>query len=650
MLFVFMSQPDYACNPHALYEYVKNNTEHETAWIIKKDEKYYELIRRGVRCAVYSTVEGNDLVNEADYVIVNSYTFPAIQKREGQIFVNLWHGSGVKAHDFYRHEMDDRRAKSLEELLDKIDLMCVQSLDDRFKLSSMLHFDLRRCYVTGQPRLDYVQTSQGYRNLEKLFGNRIKEYEHYIFFAPSFRANGSGHSGTIFSDNVFRLNDYSEKKFYEFLKKRKAAFIYKLHPIEQTAFAGRNFMPDENCFELTEQQLFEKDIRYDELLNAFDVMISDYSSIAYDYLPLDRPLIYLIPDFEEYMSERGFVFHNINLFMPGEKVFHFAQLLRALEEAFEHPEKYKKEREFVLAYRFDFRDDKAAERCYETIINYKKIPEKEKEERLEIRLPSSATLLQKWLPSEYEIIDSTNKIPDQYSLDVIQSDLSKKYLYITEEIPRELRKLTGCSSTEIKDIAYYHQVAVCKNVRICKIDGGVDYAIFSADHDISKYTGGRKRIGFAGTIDKRIYFAMVQCICEVFSDYDIVFTGEIFGGFPGWLQGFQNLRYVPASYEELPMLIRSFDVALLPFFGRHTKTVPKEYFQYLACGKQVVASDMEHLPDSPALYRSASIEEAVENIKTALQKKDDISIQERAKMLAKEYDWERIGEKIRKWI
>ena len=48
MLFVFMSQPDFACNPHALWEYVKDNTNHETAWLVKRDKKYYELLRRGV--------------------------------------------------------------------------------------------------------------------------------------------------------------------------------------------------------------------------------------------------------------------------------------------------------------------------------------------------------------------------------------------------------------------------------------------------------------------------------------------------------------------------------------------------------------------------------------------------------------------------
>ena len=59
MLMVFMSQPDFACNCHALWKYVKQHTDFETAWIIKKPA-YYEILKeRGIRCAVYDTVEAN---------------------------------------------------------------------------------------------------------------------------------------------------------------------------------------------------------------------------------------------------------------------------------------------------------------------------------------------------------------------------------------------------------------------------------------------------------------------------------------------------------------------------------------------------------------------------------------------------------------
>lgn len=648
MLFVFMSQPDFACNPHALYSYIKNNTEHETAWLLKRDERYYDLKKRGIRCAVYNTLEGNALLDEADYVITNSYTFLNLPKREGQVFVNLWHGSGIKAHDYYNHDMNPAHAKKLEKFFEKIDLMCVHSLDDRFKLAAQLHYDLRRCYVTGQARLDCVKSSDGRSKLKKIFGEKIERYDKFIFFAPSFRANMSSHSGTIFSDNIFRLDDYDDDRLHEFLEENHAALIYKLHPIEQTAFSGRKFKLSSHCFELTDEMLFQQDIRYDELLNVFDVMMSDYSSIIYDYLLLNRPMVYLIPDYEEYTSERGFVFHNVEMFMPGEKAFSFDEMMAALKEAFEEPDKYQKERDYVIAQRFDFVDGHAAERCYETIMNYKPPMELEekKEFHSEVTMPSSCELLSEWMPKQYGILDATKELAVEHPIETLCKNKTQKYLYITEEIPRELRKLTGASSVEIRDIAYYHEAERLANVRICPITGGVDYSKFAKERNVEKYKNGRRRIGFAGTIDNRIYFAMVQCICEVFSDCDIIFAGEIFESFPVWLNGFENLHYVAASYDELPEMIQSFDVALLPFFGRHAQTVPKEFYQYMACGKQVVASDMNQLPDCAAVYRSASVQEAVENVRKALDYSSDSTIIQSAKQVAKARDWQQVAKEL----
>lgn len=646
MLFVFMSQPDYACNPYFLYEYIRDHTEHETAWIIKKDERYFALKERGIRCALYNTLGANELADKADYIIMNSYTFPDVPKREGQIVANVWHGSGIKAHDYYNHSMSPVQALKLSEYLGRTDLLCVHSLDDRFKLSAQLHYDMRRCYVTGQPRLDCVEKSNGKEKIKKVYQDKLSGFDKLIFFAPSFRANASSHSGTIFSDNIFRLEDYDDGRLHEVLAKYNAALIYKLHPIEQTAFKGRKFDLNDRCFELTDEMLFDADLRYDEILNAFDAMISDYSSIVYDFLLLDRPIIYLIPDYEEYTSERGFVFRNIDDFMPGEKAFSFTDLLRSIENSFLHPEQFEKERQAVLRYRFDYRDDQSARRCYETIMQFEPpevYVEPVAEKKIHL-LPSSAQHIAKLLP-DVNVIDSSRDIPEEYSIEKIKADPAQQYLYVTEEIPGELRKLKGISSCEIEDIEYYYEVIKQKNVRTLLVHGGVDYEKFAKESsNVEK--PARPRIGFAGMIDNRIYFAMVQCICEVFSDYDIVFAGEIYNKRPVWLGGFDNLHFIGCTYEEMPAMIATFDVAILPFFGRHQRFVPNEFYQYLACGKQVIASDMDNLPESAAVYCSKSVSECVDHIKEALTHKDDLKYQEAAKNLAKEHDWKEIIREI----
>lgn len=647
MLFVFMSQPDFSCNPYALYEYVRDHTCHETAWIVKSNDKFKALQDRGIQCAIYDTIDGNKLIAEADYIVMNSYTFPDVPKREGQIFVNLWHGSGIKAHDYYDRNSRPRHIADLRDFCEKMDLMCVHSLDDRFKLSAQLHYDMRRSYVTGQPRLDYVKKADGRKILSKIFGEGILQYKHLIFYAPSFRANASSHSGSLVGDNIFRLSDFDMEKLDAVLAKNDAAIVYKLHPVEQTAFKGRNFSLGSRCFELTEKMLFDADVRYVELLNAFDAMISDYSSIAFDYLLLNRPIIYLIPDYEEYTSERGFVFNKIDSWMPGGKAFNFQELLTEIHEAMTEPQKHQAERELVLDFRFDYQDGSSAQRCYDTIMNFTPPNDEviDYESNPRLHMPSQAEQLSRYLEDEAELVDSTKEYTEEEKRNLLESD--RPLIYVKDEINQPYRCLSGFSSVEIADFEFYNSLKDKKNVNVVEIGGGVDFEKFhAAARPLDDDPHRRKRIGFAGTIDKRIYFAMIQYICEALPEYDIVFAGDIKGDYPVWLGGYDNLSYVEASYDELPEMIASFDVCLLPFYGRHKQYVPTELFQYLAEGKIVVASDMNKIPKSPVIFQSASISDAVNNIRLALTICRDKVWQEEAMRVAQQRDWKLLAEKL----
>lgn len=646
MLVVFMSQPDFACNPHALWSYITKNTDFDTAWIVKKAASYNTLTERGIKCAVYDSIDANAIVSAADIIVANSYTYLTIPKKDSQLLVNLWHGSGVKAHDYYDHNLNPRHAIKLKKYFEKVDLMCVHSLDDRFKLSAMLHFDLRKIYVTGQPRLDCVTSADGRKNLAKLFGEEINQYQHFIFFAPSYRSNMSCHAGKIYSDNIFRLDDFDDEKLAGFLTGRNAALIYKLHPIEQTAFSGRNFELNDRCYELTDKMLFEQDIRYDEVLNSFDVMISDYSSIVFDYLLLDRPVVYLLPDFEEYKDKKGFVFSNIDAFMPGEKAHNFDTMLRALTNAFDRPDQYAVERKNVILNRFDYMDGKSTERCFKQIMEYEKINDEYVPYESDPRtvMPSVGEHICKHIHDKsILLIDSTKKIDDKEGFFKAIEEAERVY-YITSEIPSRFRSVSVINSYKIADVELYFSLLEMPKVQIAYITGGVDYDLFSS----ASFSGDKSkvRIGFAGAIDNRIYFSMVHCICETFADCEVIFAGTIIGDYPAWLNGFDNLTYIEAAYDELPEIISSFDVAILPFFGGHRKLVPVELFQFLACGKSVVASDMPNLPECDAIYTSESITEAVDNIRLILSQDSGRENVENARAIAKEYDWKKISERV----
>lgn len=432
----------------------------------------------------------------------------------------------------------------------------------------------------------------------------------------------------------------------EFLRKNNAALIYKLHPIEQTAFSGREFIMNPYCFELTDEMLFDADIRYDELLNAFDVMMSDYSSIAFDFLILDRPLVYLIPDYEEYKSAKGFVFRNVDYYMPGPKAFRFGEMIAALSDALEKPEAYARERQNVRNQRFDFMDDKSAQRSFRIMMDYCPVQEEYKPyvSDVRLRMPSSAEHLQRYIQDEQILlIDSTKEVQNREEF-LKRCHSAKKIYYITGEIPNQYRRLSSKNLYRIADMELFEEIRRMPNAEIVFIEGGVDYEKFSLP--LKKHRGGKTRIGFAGTIDNRIYFAMVQYLCESFPECDIVFAGDIIGDYPGWLRGYENLHYMESAYDELPEMIQTFDVAILPFFGGHKKTVPSELFQYLACGKPVVASDMPNLPNCRAIYISKSIADSVDWVKRALQERNDKNVIDAARHVARQNDWAILAEEV----
>ncbi|MDR0917710.1 MAG: CDP-glycerol glycerophosphotransferase family protein [Oscillospiraceae bacterium] len=608
-MFIFMSQPDFACNPHALWEYITERTDSKTAWLVRKQEVLFTLRERGIRCELYDTEKGNELLSQANYVICNTiYDFP---KHQNQIFVNLWHGSGIKAHGYFYKNLKNSEIRKMKKFCDNTDLLCLHSLDDRFRLSAMLGFDIRKAIVTGQPRLDCVKNSNGKEKLSKIFGEKTANYKKLIFFVPSFRANSSGCSGDFFSDNIFRTADFDNNKLCDFLEVNDAALVYKLHPVEQNAFLGIDNNFNKHCFELTDNMLFSNDVRYDEILNAFDVLITDYSSIAFDWLLLNRPILYLVPDYDKYCKSQGFVFNNIDDYMPGDKVKTFCELLAALESAFNDTQKYHNQIENVIKYRFDYTDGQSAKRVYDTIMDF--TPIEQKIEPLQTpMLPTPAYFLKKYFENCL-VIDSTKDVYNTETEKLCEN--SKKIIYITEEIPDENRSVSNRAFSDILDLKLYRYIQTLPNAQILQVNGGVEYEHFKTDY---KPCNKKPVIGFAGAIDCRIWFAAVQAVSSAFPDCEIRFAGDIINERPAWLDSLPNLNYIgQVSYDELPKVIADFDVAILPMYGKYRERLPQELFWYLAAGKPVVTAVMPKLPQSEMILQAKSIADFVSQVEVA---------------------------------
>lgn len=130
----------------------------------------------------------------------------------------------------------------------------------------------------------------------------------------------------------FRLN--------EFLKMHKLHIIVKPHPLQ--LLDGQFLTSVSNIHYIVNEQLFKKQILLYELIGCCDALLTDFSSVFFDYLVLNRPVAFFMNDFEKY--DRGFIMDNPFDYMPGEKIYHLNDLYLFLQNVVRESDQYHEER------------------------------------------------------------------------------------------------------------------------------------------------------------------------------------------------------------------------------------------------------------------------------------------------------------------
>lgn len=132
----------------------------------------------------------------------------------------------------------------------------------------------------------------------------------------------------------------------DLLKEKEMLLIIKKHPLQ----IGWEEKEEEftNIRYVTDKMLKESGIQLYELVGVCDGLISDYSSIAVDYMLLDRPLGFVLTDYEIYRDKRGFVFETPLDYMPGEKIYNAVDLKCFLEHVHSGADLYKEQRKELM--------------------------------------------------------------------------------------------------------------------------------------------------------------------------------------------------------------------------------------------------------------------------------------------------------------
>lgn len=152
-------------------------------------------------------------------------------------------------------------------------------------------------------------------------------------------------------------------------------------------------------------------------------------------------------------------------------------------------------------------------------------------------------------------------------------------------------------------------------------------------------------IGYFGSIDHRMDFVLLENVARQHPNKQFVFVGPVNTQLPRGIEACDNVHFKgKVPYEEMPSVLKGFDVAMIPFQkDDHSATVfPLKLFEYLGAGKPVIATDFnEDLKEftKDTVYYCTNADEFSEKITLALTTDSEAKREQRTH-LAAAHTWE----------
>ncbi|GAA3893950.1 hypothetical protein GCM10022381_39500 [Leifsonia kafniensis] len=237
--------------------------------------------------------------------LINNATFPAeFSKRPGQTYLNTWHGTPLKQMGYDMPGGAIEAANTLRNFVAADFLLAANAFmaEQMYEKAYRLRGAYRGLIVEeGYPRIDrqFLTEDQQRRGREQLAASGIELGDldtggrEIVLYAPTWK----GDSFSTPDDDVLQLVE-AVSEMQSLLGERYVVLL-KTHQIVHR-FAAHNA-------ELR-RILVSNEIPSNVVLGLSAVLITDYSSIFIDYLPLSRPIVFLAPDLDDYTRTRGLYF------------------------------------------------------------------------------------------------------------------------------------------------------------------------------------------------------------------------------------------------------------------------------------------------------------------------------------------------------
>lgn len=313
-------------SPYAIFKYLLQNPEYKDyhhIWSISnfadldsviaqyKDLKNVTFVKRNSNAYLKALATSKYLINNSTF---QSFF---IRKSE-QIYINTWHGTPLKSMGFdipgnpSVSQNVVRNFLSADYLISPNEHTTNMFLDS-YKLKGIYNGEI---IEEGYPRIDLTFHTEAdtYNAYLAKIGLKIDKNKKTILYAPTWKGTNVSKAKNdmyqIIADMSFLKNQVSEE--YN--------LFIKVHPF---LYAEARKFPE------IKEMLIPDFVDTNELLSVVDILITDYSSIFFDYLVTDRPILFYVWDYDDYNETRGRYLSDEEL--PGPSLFTINEVADAVQ-------------------------------------------------------------------------------------------------------------------------------------------------------------------------------------------------------------------------------------------------------------------------------------------------------------------------------
>ena len=361
-MIIFESHPDFSDNSFALYQ---------------------ELIRRGIHkkyriywMRTFRNEEAPELPENVHTFQNNARTFGEILKRayvlncarfiidcntfipkrrKKQVRIHLGHGMPVKIDLAYSRGFGDCDKYMVQSDFWK-DIYTKQILVPEEKLCTL-----------GYPRNDVLVNPVPC----DLWRESVKSYDRVVIWMPTYRQHRLHMDKAMKNEYpygmpcIHNLDELS--RFHEFLSEKNLLVLFRPHPVQELSVFENS--PFSHIVIADDAYLGKFGITLYELLGHTDGLITDYSSVYFDYLLTDKPIALTIEDREEYFRHFTPAFPDYKTYIKGYYIECFGDLNGFVEEISERKDSAGRERKKAAELFHTDREGKSAERIADLLVS-----------------------------------------------------------------------------------------------------------------------------------------------------------------------------------------------------------------------------------------------------------------------------------------